>query len=1806
MAEEMNISMESPEIPQEMEAMPMAEMPTAPQEEAQSPGFDMNAIIDGGPKQNYAVPLQDKPTAAGSSAPSDFSKEMSKMVDESTNYTFRDKYAPKTFEEKINPVVGPGVRYADDDINLYRYQDDFNPEGFDPFNPKNYQHWTEKETWSSALGKGMDSFATRFGNTYTDSFASYGRMFDALVNWDWDKVRLSEPEMVEENWAEYKESMKNFVFIDPKEEGDIISKRSVSEFLGNAGFAMGTVGALGTELVADALLTYATGGAGAGSFAATISKFTGLQGIKAAAREGFKTSALKGMAKVGDFVSDVGKGAYQFANQSTDAITAAGRVANQAEQAATIARGANVGSDALRASMKEVFDTYTLNLRNIVKSRTFADLGMNIAKGTPLVGTGIRYGEKVVAGAKAGLSTGKLVGIGLQGARRLAQEFNMSSTEAGFEAVTSYGSTLDLMIKNYQSENEGENPSSDELVKMKDKALQASASNYNTNLALLLVTNRLQFGSAFNRFAGATKWGRQFLEQGAEKAFAVNRVFKSSALKGQVYQKGFFGTYGLTGKIAKDFGKKQAVYEFGKQFMKDALKFEVSEGLQENLQETSASAWMNYYAGQYNGTKYTLGQAFNKGLDEQFTKQGLRTFLQGALTGSLIRPATSLSTKASELINERATAQQYKDNPQENPYVRMREQLKKDIDLQNQFYNQVSNSKLGDNVVHFTAQMDSTLAQTDAAARGDNYEWQNGKDNSVLAGALAANRTGTISAYKQAMRELGETIPDDEFEASFGTKLADTKYATAAEFTKQLAKDLGQYSDTIDSIRKKVKSMPDPLMYEKGSKDQLVATIMNYAQEEAIKIIALNTLKGQRASERAKSLAEKLMKIPGLTQNSEYALRVLANPDNFKAEIGNIEAEIKLLQEGLQVADPILKDSLTEKINIKKEKLKLLDKWFDFWTSEEVEESRTDVKTGEQVTQKSKQFRRFKGVEMPGEIQDEDGNVIEKDGILYSLDHPEIRETFKKFINLTNQELGINEELSEQSTFDGIDSIVDFIRLDQDAKDYMSSVDLLYNREYYKQTIGRIQDGRFKYELLEFVESLNDRLRGAIMYAVGTNMTDGTQQEKFQKVLEVYNKLTEELKKNEAYKNLVAIVVSENLGIDSSKFAQENLKILNDFLQAKIADIFDQYGAPAMTEDVSEEDFNKFLKNPQDVSGFTKNQIARKIKAGKSLSSREGQIYDAHRDDIINIKKYQDEVIDKTAEEISRTNLARKDLMDDIKQRLVDTGKFTIENLDALDQSQIYDTAFEEGLITADDLSFGSTSVDVITDDVFKEFETTGFVPQEILMSIAYKDQIGLNLSLREEKILEAKAEEILKMQDENDAEEEEETPDVPVDEDEDEEAPTQPGPTPPAGPTPGTPGGETGTPGLGADTDTLTNFFGFSDTESTVTGNDTDGFDVVTENGTKVNSEKIVTEEDANDIKEELDISKINNAWAEEFFKGEGVDFAKLTSFITSVNRSLAAFAKDNPTVKTFKDYYATSFGKQKIDNIKESKITGKPLSQIEKEKKVVVKATGTPVDLFDTPSSITNGPAVTMDSMQALHEELIKTLEGVSKTSEENPSPIEMSDIIRLAIFFAENPKEPTVSGSVVVKFPNTYNLALDIEKRRRNDLNSIKEYAGDDKTKGSFVTYNGYTLNGKRFEDSSPDAVLVENGFNADTRKQATDLINAKYDAEQDALKKAKSSTTNVSETKEAREKKSLGGLYGKILPNFLDEDGTYSGTYYSPTGTQEQVVGISKKDVSDKIKAKYEQEVSQKIDTFVEKGEISEQSILDQLDDLHSCF
>src|SRR5690606_15614365 len=106
---------------------------------------------------------------------------------------------------------------------------------------------------------------------------------------------------------------------------------------------------------------------------------------------------------------------------------------------------------------------------------------------------------------------------------------------------------------------------------------------------VLMATNQLQFGNLFNRYTPSNRVMRDLLQSGDDRIIEVSTKGLT-----QVYRKGKMGTMGALGKIAKDFGKKEAMYQLGKSFVKNVGKFQVSEGIQENIQETSGEAWRNY------------------------------------------------------------------------------------------------------------------------------------------------------------------------------------------------------------------------------------------------------------------------------------------------------------------------------------------------------------------------------------------------------------------------------------------------------------------------------------------------------------------------------------------------------------------------------------------------------------------------------------------------------------------------------------------------------------------------------------------------------------------------------------------------------------------------------------------------------------------------------------------------------------------------------------------------------------------------------------------------------------------------------------------------------------------------------------------------------------------------------------------------------------------------------------------------------------------------------------------------------------
>lgn len=1158
-------------------------------DQLQSPDFSMDSLE----QQNGPI---DPPGTKSS-----FENSMKGVI----KSAFNESFAPKqtNFIDDLGSAKGAKVKYySPEHVDKFKSQSSFDPFGFDPSDYEtNLKAYADKETWGSSLSKGFDSFAFNFGNTFTGWFADYPKMVDAVLSADWDKMKPDEESLVNEYYKQQKNANENFVFTQAGEEDDIFSKKFVSEFIGNSGFALGTTAALGLELLADMTITAATEGGGSGLIPATFGRLS----AKTAARETAK-EAVEAGAKSNMF-SNFFKG-YNAGIKPLEEIPGSLGVLKQMQQAEAVASVAR-SSKSARSLINDYATMFSSNIFNIGKSKGLGEFVGNFVKGAPLLGTGVRYGEKMAFAYKNGAQLSHLAGMGVQGTRRLMQELNMSASEAYFEGISTYGDTLDRMSKQYQLDHNGNPPSPLEFEKMKELATKASSSNYDTNMGVLLITNHLQFGNLFNKYVPANKFVRDFVEESSEN---IIKITSKEGLKG-IVKKGPLGTIGVIGKISTDFGKKEAAYQLGKSAFKNFAAFEVSEGLQENIQETTAAGWRDYYSGKFNGVKYTLSDAMNKGIKEQASKQGFKTFLMGALTGSLIRVPSKVMNSSLDYVNNRIQDAQYKGSDATAPYKRYEKQLDDDIALLNNFIKKGKNGTFEEKLFNFAAQTQAASDQTQTAGNGLRYEFENGRNNALLAAVSAANRTDSVDAFLTSIKTSISEMDNESFEKEFGVKIEDTEYNSPQQFGEKVTEDIKKYSKAIDDFVRGYKTkFEDPTRYAPDSKDYAISSYIRLAEEEALHIAAMNSIKATMAVDRAKQIGNELTTNALLSNSSDMVLRVLTDPKMLISEMGNLKAELALLKqnanaEGLDVAT---KKQIKSQIKEKESQLSVLDEWASFYDTRQAMSNRDGIDSNDNTVvfagkRIEKKLRQRKYASAPQEVN-----------YTYNQKDKAVIKAFKKLILSKNKEAGIDTEIRDSELEEALDKLIDYMQLDQDTKDYINAVEVLTNKENFRQVTTRLMDGKFKFNLIMYADSLMDSFKkeaGNILLELHkSNKSIGIQE-----YVEMIEDAENTLLKNESYIKLLSIITSDNFGINNQ---EEALKLTQD-ISLTTKRLFEKYlqmyTSGERQTDISDEEYNEIMSS-NELGVIRTVNIANKLFKAKGnvtvLNERELKLYETFKD----------------------------------------------------------------------------------------------------------------------------------------------------------------------------------------------------------------------------------------------------------------------------------------------------------------------------------------------------------------------------------------------------------------------------------------------------------------------------------------------------------------------------------------------------------------------------------------------------------------
>jgi hypothetical protein len=404
--------------------------------------------------------------------------------------------------------------------------------------------------------------------------------------------------------------------------------------------------------------------------------------------------------------------------------------------------------------------------------------------------------------------------------------------------------------------------------------------------------------------------------------------------------------------------------------------------------------------------------------------------------------------------------------------------------------------------------------------------------------------------------------------------------------------------------------MANPAQYDKGSRGQYVATLMRGAQEEAIQVLALNAIKGDMSANRAKQIAEELMSSPGIGTSADYALRALTSATSLQGELKSLYAEIRILEEQLKAEglDADTKNSIKEQLDSKIKEEKLLSKWASYW---EVRDSIIGYDKENQPV-KSKQIVDVfvgKSIDKTQTVTDENGNEVETVDRTFDPTDPEVVETFRQLMNIKNKQAGNSTDISEEVMRDSFQKIYDYIRLDRDTKDYMRSVDVLMNPDNFRQMQERMVDGKFKFNLILYVDKLDDDLYNRTLEILN-DLAPGEQD-----AVNIIEDLRSALVDSENYKNLLVVITNPDISIEQEDYA---FKLYEDIVQdllKKEAEIRVKYAPKEYTDDISQEDYDEIIAT-KELDPVIKYLIANKLSQGIALSEREEKVYNIYKDAI--------------------------------------------------------------------------------------------------------------------------------------------------------------------------------------------------------------------------------------------------------------------------------------------------------------------------------------------------------------------------------------------------------------------------------------------------------------------------------------------------------------------------------------------------------------------------------------------------------------
>ena len=442
------------------------------------------------------------------------------------------------------------------------------------------------------------------------------------------------------------------------------------------------------------------------------------------------------------------------------------------------------------------------------------------------------------------------------GARYALNIYGSARTEAAIEARDGYKQVRENLINQYKLENLGEEPTGADAKQIEELAINSMNTRFGINMALLTVSNAVQFGNLFKSFSNASSSGisgsltRELEDVGK---FGLKEgsmdVFESKAaktLRGKIWES-------VKPKVANIFA--EGVYEEGGQFAAERGTFDYYTRKYKNLNDPNNKQNWNELNEIINST--------NKGLADQYgSEEGLENMFVGALSALI---SGGIMSKIDSVKGKGADAR-----------------LQSTINMLNRYG---ITGMLQDNYTD-TLSSAAIAKEMDAAAKSGNiFEYKNLKGKMFFNFVNSRIPSGMHDVTLEQLNMLKD-LSKEEFEKTFGMDFNTSNKNTVDAYVDNLISNANKIKSTVDSLDSTFKN-PFAKITDPKTPEEAVAANNHDVFNEWKTNLAYYAMVAPDANARLSSISQTVAGVNPLINND--LLGKLTDPTSLRELSSNYE-----------------------------------------------------------------------------------------------------------------------------------------------------------------------------------------------------------------------------------------------------------------------------------------------------------------------------------------------------------------------------------------------------------------------------------------------------------------------------------------------------------------------------------------------------------------------------------------------------------------------------------------------------------------------------------------------------------------------------------------------------------------------------------------------------------------------------------------------------------------------------------------------------------------------------------------------------